>query len=471
MAFVFYDTETTGTSTSFDQILQFAAVLTDIDFKEIDRVEMRCRLHPHVVPNAGALNVTGVSVSQMMDPDLPCHYEMIGQIQEKLEDWSPAVFIGYNSVRFDEELLRKALFKTLRRPYLTNTNGNSRADALTLVQMASVFLPDCLQIPVNENGRKVFKLDQLAPLNGFNHENAHDALADVYATIHLAKCVKDHAPGMWDRFLHLSSKAAVLQFANEHDALLLTEFYFNQPYQYAVCPIGSPASNPSALYCFDLANDVEEIADMDDESLQHWVATKPKKVRKLRANANPFLLSYDEASPEMLAPLTAHEIKERADRLKGDTALMERLLAAAEATTPEYPEPSYVEEMIYSRGFVSNEDQQRMNAFHAASWVERASMIDAFEDDRLRYHAHWLLFEERPELLADDVRSQMETFMWDRLLAEQGPKGCWTSLPQAIADTETLLSKHEGVNKEVVSGLHDYLTARLKEGQSAAASS
>jgi hypothetical protein len=48
MAFVFYDTETTGTDTTFDQILQFAAILTDGDFRELDRFEIRCRLMPHV---------------------------------------------------------------------------------------------------------------------------------------------------------------------------------------------------------------------------------------------------------------------------------------------------------------------------------------------------------------------------------------------------------------------------------------
>ncbi|SHL68298.1 Exonuclease [Roseovarius marisflavi] len=31
--FIFYDTETTGTDTTFDQILQFAAILTDADLK------------------------------------------------------------------------------------------------------------------------------------------------------------------------------------------------------------------------------------------------------------------------------------------------------------------------------------------------------------------------------------------------------------------------------------------------------
>lgn len=164
MGFVFWDTETTGISTDFDQILQFAAVRTDADLNEVDSLELRCRLHPYVVPAPGALRVTGMTIDRLTDAALPCHYDMIRQIRAKLIEWSPVVFVGYNSLRFDEELLRKALFRTLHSPYITNTGGNCRADAMALVQAASVFVPECLNVPTGENGRTVYKLDRLAPL-------------------------------------------------------------------------------------------------------------------------------------------------------------------------------------------------------------------------------------------------------------------------------------------------------------------
>jgi len=42
---------------------------------------------------------------------------------------SPWIFVGYNSIRFDEEMLRHALFRTLHPAYLTRSHGNCRADA------------------------------------------------------------------------------------------------------------------------------------------------------------------------------------------------------------------------------------------------------------------------------------------------------------------------------------------------------
>ena len=71
MTFVFYDLETTGTSPAFDQPLQFAAIRTDDDFNGIERVNLRCRLAPHILPSPHALIVTGVAPDQFTDPSLP----------------------------------------------------------------------------------------------------------------------------------------------------------------------------------------------------------------------------------------------------------------------------------------------------------------------------------------------------------------------------------------------------------------
>ena len=176
---MFYDTETTGTETAFDQILQFAAIKTDDDLNELDRFDIRCRLLPHIVPAPGALRVTGVTPAMLTDPDLPSHYEMIRQIRAKLLEWSPATFIGFNSIDFDENLLRQAFFQTLHPAYLTNTNGNARSDAMRVAHAVSVYAPDSISVPINDSGKQTFRLELLAPANGYNHDEAHEAMADV----------------------------------------------------------------------------------------------------------------------------------------------------------------------------------------------------------------------------------------------------------------------------------------------------
>ena len=72
--YVFYDTETTGIETAFDQILQFAAIRTDDDLNELGRFNIRCRLLPHIIPSPIALQVTHVTPAMLTDSALPSHY-------------------------------------------------------------------------------------------------------------------------------------------------------------------------------------------------------------------------------------------------------------------------------------------------------------------------------------------------------------------------------------------------------------
>ena len=107
MTFAFYDLDTTGISPAFDQPLQFAAILTDGEFREIERVNLRCRIAPHIIPSPWALAVTGVRPVQLVDPALPTFFEFTQEIGALIERWSAAIWTGFNGIRFDEEMLRQ----------------------------------------------------------------------------------------------------------------------------------------------------------------------------------------------------------------------------------------------------------------------------------------------------------------------------------------------------------------------------
>jgi exodeoxyribonuclease-1 len=248
-------TETTGTSIPFDQILQFGAILTDANLNELERFEIRCRILPWVVPNPYALLTTGISPSLLTDPDLPSHFEMVGAIEGKLLEWAPARFCGYNSISFDENLLRQAFFQTLRFPYLTTTRGNGRADILTMARACAVHAPQALSFPLDEEGRRVFRLDQLAPANGFDHSNAHDAMADVEATIHIAKLIRTNGPGVWSRMLSMSSKDSAASVLESEPVLIQSEFFQRQPSSWLVTWCGHDPDYVGRAATFDLSED------------------------------------------------------------------------------------------------------------------------------------------------------------------------------------------------------------------------
>jgi transposase-like protein len=93
MKFALYDLETTGLSPAFDQPLQFAAILTDDAFREIERVNLRCRIAPHIIPSPWALAVTGVGPAQLLDPALPRLFEFTQQISTLIDRWSPDIWM------------------------------------------------------------------------------------------------------------------------------------------------------------------------------------------------------------------------------------------------------------------------------------------------------------------------------------------------------------------------------------------
>lgn len=179
MDFVFYDLETTGKSWYFDQALQFAAIKTDENLRKVDRFHLRCRLAPHIVPSPEALLVNRVTPARLTDPSLPSFYDALRAVQTKFAEWSPAVFIGYNSIHFDENFLRQGFFQTLQPTYLTNTGGNARGDMLRVAHASAIYAPTSLKIPLNEDGETTFRLDRLAPVNGFTSGGQHEAMTDA----------------------------------------------------------------------------------------------------------------------------------------------------------------------------------------------------------------------------------------------------------------------------------------------------
>ena len=302
MPYVFYDTETTGTETPFDQILQFAAIRTDDALNELERFNIRCRLLPHIIPSPKALLITQVTPTILTDPDLPSHYTMIRQIRDTLLAWSPATFIGFNSMSFDEDLLRQALFQTLHPAYLTNTNRNARSDVLRMAHAASVYAPDAIVVPTDDRGRQVFRLDRLAPANGYDHGDAHEAMADIEATIFVARLIRNRAPNIWNVMDRATTKNAVIANVETEALFTLTENYFGRNYSWLVTPCGQNPNDTGQLSVFDLAFDPDGYRRLSAEDLVAVLNAKPKVIRSLRANRQPIMMPAD-AAPDGTAAL------------------------------------------------------------------------------------------------------------------------------------------------------------------------
>ena len=263
MAFVLYDIETSGLNKRFDQILQFAAVRTDADLVETHRFETRSRLMPHVVPSPRALHVTGITLDEANSTTRPSHYSMVCEIARTLASWCPATFLGFNSIRFDEEFLRQAFYQCLHPVFLTNTNGNARADVLNLMRAATTLHPTVIHPGVEIDGRHSHRLGGLAAANGIAQGKAHDAESDVDVMLGLCRLVRDGAPALWSTFLRFSSKAAVVDLVRDEDVFAYFDFFGSPRVMHFLTRVGVSPSDANAHYCLDLECDVDGLRKLD----------------------------------------------------------------------------------------------------------------------------------------------------------------------------------------------------------------
>ena len=464
MNIVFYDTETTGIKLHFDQILQFGAILTDNDLNEMDRFEIRSRVLPSVVASPRAMRITGVSVDLLHDPALPSHYEMMCRVRRKLLDWGPSLYIGYNSLRFDEILLRSSFYKNLLPPYLTNLHGSRRIDTLSMVQWAHKFEPGAVEVPMDSDGYRIFKLSGLASRNGFVQPQAHEAMSDVEATIHMARLLRNNAPETWSRAMRFSNKANVIDFCDSEPVFGLTEYYFRDYYSFLLHQIGRNPHDGNEIVGFDLYYDPEKFAHLSEQELNNRLNTSPKPLRRIRANALPGLVDADDAHPHSrVSGLPFRTLEYRAGTLAENKELKDRLMLVYMRAKPEYEDSPHVEENLYS-AFASMQDSERMDAYHKMDWSERVARVLEFDDPRFRELGEQLVWFEAPDVLTAERRRYWEVRTAQRLLGV-GEACEALTLPNALKEANDLLAIADGEVRELLTGHRDRLQSDLERLQ------
>ena len=392
--FAFYDFETTGISPAFDQPLQFAAILVDDEFQEIERVSLRCRLSPHIIPSPYAMLVTGLEPDQLVDKTLPSLFDFSQSLSQLIQHWTPAIWVGYNSINFDEMFLRHLFYQNLHADvYATQFNGNTRFDIIKAMQVIWLKEPDLFVWPKNDKGNLALRLDQLAPANGFAAHNAHDALGDAEATIYLAQRIAKTNPTLWQALLSNRFRQHSLDHLTTFQPMEMIVRYGGQaPQSITGCYCGQAQGSNSMVGFFDL--DIANPSDLyrDEDALRRAITDSPKIIRSVNLNAIPNLFLMETPSAEHRQ--RAQFIADHPDfQTHVSTLLSERLKAMGEQDVVS------VEDKIY-QGFYSANDKHLLAQFQNASWGERHQMLSQFHDQRLQELGLRLIATNAPELLS-----------------------------------------------------------------------
>ncbi len=468
--FFWHDYETFGIDPQRDRPCQFAGIRTDYDFNIVgEPVMVYCQPADDYLPHPEACLITGIT-PQLAAQKGVCEAEFAGIIHRQLAD-PGTCGVGYNSIRFDDEVTRNLLYRNFYDPYAREwQNGNSRWDIIDIVRATKALRPAGIEWPVTGDGVASFKLEALTKANGIAHEAAHDALSDVYATIAMAKLVKQRQPKLFDYLLsnrHKNAALKLLQLGSFTPLIHISGRFASRNHHLAVVlPLAPHPSNSNEVIVYDLSVDPAPLLELSAEQIQQrlFVASDalPEGIARI-----PLKTVHINKTP-VLAPLSVIR-PEDAERLQLDLALcksnVQRIQAApsltgklAEVFTRKYQEPSSDPDlMIYSGGFFSNNDKAIMAQIRQAEPSELSEFDAGFDDARLPE----MLFRYRARNYPQTL-SEAEVQRWQQYCRQKLNDASTEGMLTLEQFTAKIAALHEELDadRQVLKALADYAEER-----------
>ncbi|NOZ38506.1 MAG: exodeoxyribonuclease I [Gammaproteobacteria bacterium] len=436
-SFYWYDYETFGIDPRVDRIAQFAGVRTDMDFNVIDDpIDIYCKAADDVLPNPEACLITGISPQKTIQEGL-IEAEFIGRILQQFSTPNTCV-VGLNNIRFDDEFTRYSLYRNFYDPYSREwQNGCSRWDIIDLVRMTRALRPEGIKWPVDDKGVASNRLELLTKANGIAHEAAHDALSDVYATIALAKLIKQKQSKLFSFVFEHKSKQKLSQLLNlfKPEAVLHTSgMYPGEVCNTAmVYPLAPHPSNKNGIIVYDLRYSPEDLIKLTaDEIIERLYTPKDKlpegvvriPLKTIQINKCPVLAplnTLDEASAQRLG-IDKKQHLQHLEMLTRSPQLQQEIKQKLNSVFSHKPfaEEKDPDKNLYGGGFFSAEDKQRMEQLRQLSPVELASAEFNFKDSRLpemlfRYRAR-----NYPQTLSVSERHRWNDYRRDKFEGKEG---------------------------------------------------
>lgn len=390
-SYLFYDIETSGLNKCFDQVLQFAAIRTDLELQELERHEIFVKLNPDVIPTPAAILVHQLSIGKMQDGI--CEYEAVKKIH-RLFNTPGTISVGYNSLGFDDEFLRFSFYRNLLAPYTHQyANNCSRMDIYPMAVMYYLFKPEGIVWP-KFNGIVSLKLEHLNAQNQLTPGVAHNAMHDVEATLSLAQLLKKEA-SMWEYLCGYFDKKTDLErlekltfIADKYQQALLIDGSLGGAKFYQSPAIGLGLHNHYKNQSLWL-------------SLERELTTTAFVSRK-RFGESPILLPLTERFSRYLSEERRGLVTANVEWLQKNPELfLEACEYHKEYKYPEIPNLD-IDAALYQNGFISDGERFKCDSFHMAPVREKISLLDQFSDLNLRTQAIRVLGRNYPELLSKE---------------------------------------------------------------------
>jgi exodeoxyribonuclease-1 len=466
--FYWYDFETFGTDPARDRPVQFAGLRTDKELNPVsDPLTIFCKPTPDFLPHPEACLITGITPQMGLDRGLR-ECEFIAEINAEFSVPGTCV-VGYNNIRFDDEVTRYTLYRNLIDPYAREwRNGNSRWDLIDVMRMTRALRPEGIEWPDDDEGKPTFRLDRLSAANGIAHEDAHDALSDVRATIDMARLIKVRQPRLFSYLLAHRGKQQAGDLLSLGKMLPVvhasSRFSAERGCIAVVVALAKHPTNPNGVVTYDLSVDPGPLLELDPEELHRRLFT-PRDSLPSGVDRLPLKTVHINKCPA-LAPVGVLR-QEDADRLGLDLTLCNEHLARLKSEPEleakvqsilEIDERSLLGEdpdlMLYS-GFLRDKDRVALDRFRRLSPELMALSQPIFEDARLPEMVFRYRARNYPESLSSAEQERWREFCANRL-SDKGLGGglTLTEFYSLLAELEQ--SSLSPTQRRVVSDLQDY---------------
>ncbi len=395
--FYWYDYETFGTNPKTDRIAQFAGIRTDTNLNQIGRGQMfYCRPTNDCLPSPEACLVTGISPQFCADMGLVEH-QFIQQINQEFFQPNTCT-VGYNSIRFDDEFTRHTLYRNFIDPYAWHwKNNNTRWDILDVVRLCyALKKDDSLNWVYDENNSPIFKLDQLAPANGIKHDDAHDALADVRATIAIAKIIKKKQPKLFGYAFSLREKQTVKNKLILFEPMLHTSGMYPAALSCTrLCSVLAyhPEYSDRAIV-FNLDQDPSILLELETEELKKRLFIKqselPEGVERLQIkelifNKSPMFVPNIYNLQTTTAKQLQIDLKtclQRLEFIKNNQTQITQIAQNLYRSDQQQPKASDVDQSLYD-GFMDNSDRRISEQIQMLNAETLKNFRPMFKDPKL----------------------------------------------------------------------------------------
>ena len=416
--FFFYDLETSGLRPREDRIMQFAGQRTDMELNPVgEPVNVLVKMTDDALPCPSAINVTKITPQDTLRDGMS-EAEFCKYVTEEV--FVPeTVAVGYNTVRFDDEFMRATLWRNFYEPYEWEwKDGRSRWDMLDVVRLTRALRPEGIEWPFREDGAPTNRLELITKLNGVSHEHAHDALSDVFATIAVAKLIREKQSKLFDYLYKMREKNAIKKLVNldnKQPFVYASGRYANE-FNKTTVAVPLTAGRNGNVLVYDLRYNLEEVLGQDPkEGFSFFPIVKELCFNKCPAVAPLSVL--DEGDGWKKIGLDKETVEQNLQILMKHPEFAEAKRAEYENRL-EFPPAREPEGALYD-GFLNDQDRIKVAAVRNAEPRKLADFHPDFDDERLPELLLHYKGRNFPETLSESEAEAYEKYRQERLKRQE----------------------------------------------------